>query len=126
MGRFEPRDYISHLPPVPAPRAVTFEPLDDTRYSIDAPHGEDEYNVRAWEAAIANARAQLEHTLLREVNLDLLAKFGPAAWRAHCADVEAMVARCGLGMWAGAWVWRGGLPLLCGVAKAGGIVRVSL
>ncbi len=94
MGRFEPRDYLAHLPAVEAPRAIKFEPLDEHRYSIEAPSGDDAADVHAWEAAIANARAQLEHTLLREVNLDLLAKFGPAAWRLHCAEVEALAQRC--------------------------------
>jgi hypothetical protein len=94
MGRFEPRDYIAHLPPVPEPRGVHFEPLDDSRYSVEAPSGAAAEDVDAWRKAVANAQAQLEHTLLREVNLDLLAKFGPAAWRMHCAEVEAMAAGC--------------------------------
>jgi hypothetical protein len=91
MGRFVPRDYLAHLPAVTAPHWPKFEPLDETRYSVAAPSGSEEADVAAWERAIANAQAQLEHTLLREVNLDLMAKFAPGTWRQHCESVDALV-----------------------------------
>lgn len=73
---------------------VKLEPLDESRFELTAPSGPDAENPDAWLAAVRNAQAQLEHTLVRQVNVDLLAKFGPAAWRRECAYLEAIADRC--------------------------------
>ena len=48
----------------------------------------------AWEAAVNNAKAQLEHQTLRIQNLELMLKYGPNQWRAHNASLEAAIKRC--------------------------------
>ncbi|TEB12115.1 breast carcinoma amplified sequence 2 [Coprinellus micaceus] len=64
-------------------RARTNEPLpalDTHRYQLPAPTskpGSDE----EWQAALGNARAQLQHQKLRQSNLALLQTYGPNAHR---------------------------------------------
>ncbi len=79
--------------PSEGPKLVRLEPLDDSRYEVEAPSGAAAEDPAAWITAINNARAQLEHTLVRQINVDLLAKFGPAAWRRECALLESIADR---------------------------------
>lgn len=84
-------------PAVPASepsRVVRMEPLDESRFEVEAPTGAAAEDVDAWIAAVANAKAQLEHTLVRQVNVDLLTKFGTAAWRRECDQLEKIAERC--------------------------------
>ncbi|KAK0208480.1 Pre-mRNA-splicing factor SPF27 [Desarmillaria ectypa] len=56
-----------------------FPSLDALRYQLPTPSlpGTDD----EWQAAIQNARSQLEHQRLRQTNLTLLQTYGPNAWR---------------------------------------------
>ena len=54
--------------------------IDQTRYALDAPTTQ---SLADWDAANQNALAQLEHQQNRLVNLELLQKHGPDAWRHH-------------------------------------------
>lgn len=65
--------------------------IDLERYDLPRPQGEDENRLVAWEAALDNARAQLEHQKTRIVNLQLLLKHGPTSWRAHNEVLSTMV-----------------------------------
>ncbi|KAI0757252.1 breast carcinoma amplified sequence 2 [Daedaleopsis nitida] len=56
-------------------------PLDSTRYQLPAPAALE--NEEEWQAALTNARAQLEHQKTRHINLALLQQYGPNAWRIH-------------------------------------------
>jgi pre-mRNA-splicing factor SPF27 len=76
-------------------RAASGAPLpppDASRYRLDAPSGAAASDPAAWAAAVANAKAQLEHQALRVQNLELLAKHGANAWLAHNRGVEAALA----------------------------------
>lgn len=71
--------------------AVPFsDGVDLERYNLPRPQGDDENRVEAWEAALDNARAQLEHQKTRIVNLQLLLKHGPTSWRAHNEVLSTM------------------------------------
>jgi len=62
---------------------------DASRYRLDPPSGRERASVEAWEGAVANAMAQLEHQGTRIVNLELGMKYAPASWRARNAWAEA-------------------------------------
>lgn len=55
--------------------------LDTTRYNLDPPPPARRNDLAAWRAALQNAHSQLEHQYNRLLNLELLLKFGPDAWR---------------------------------------------
>lgn len=67
-------------------------PLDPARYHLPPPPEDQRADPLAWLAALRNARAQLQHQQGRVLNLELMARHGPAAWRAH-ADAQAAAAR---------------------------------
>jgi pre-mRNA-splicing factor SPF27 len=64
------------------------KPLDLTRYKLERPSGKKERDIEEWRKARDNARAQLEHQSTRILNLELLSKYGPNAWRTHGQDLE--------------------------------------
>ena len=98
-GTKKPADFLAQLPPVPPSRlagnALLEEELarvaagrpltgmDTSRYSLEPPPPAKRGDPVAWAAAVDNARAQLEHQHTRLLNLELLIKYGPDAWRAH-------------------------------------------
>lgn len=65
-------------------------PLDQARYRVPPPPEGERDSLEAWQKAVDNAHAQLEHTALRLVNLELLSKFGANAWKTHTENLEAM------------------------------------
>ena len=67
---------------------------DKERYNLEPPPLNKRDKIDAWESAIANAQAALEHQALRITNLELIAKFAPNAWRAHNASQEASILMC--------------------------------
>ena len=66
-------------------------PPDATRYELAPPPKSKRGDEDAWEAAVRDARAHLEHQTLRIQNLELAAKFAPDAWRTNNASLEAAV-----------------------------------
>ena len=64
-----------------------FPKPDTSRYRLEPP-GEGAA-PEAWQAALDNARAQLEHQSLRIQNLELLGKYGANSWLAHNRSLEA-------------------------------------
>eukprot|EP00887_Chlorella_sp_A99_P000863 scaffold5.g863.t1 len=102
-----PADYLAELPPLPASRLQDnailqaelqrveaeqpMEGLDTQRYNLDPPPPAKRNDVGAWKAALANAHSQLEHQYSRLLNLELLLKFGPGAWRSQLADVRQQI-----------------------------------
>ena len=64
---------------------------DTMRYRLDPPPRSERESAEAWEKAIENARAQLEHQATRRANLELALKYAPAAWRARNAWGDAAV-----------------------------------
>jgi pre-mRNA-splicing factor SPF27 len=79
-------DYARHTSGAPLP------PPDTSRYRLDPPTESAAEDPAAWQAALDNAKAQLEHQALRIQNLELLHKYGGNAWRASNASVEAAIA----------------------------------
>jgi len=65
-------------------------PLDDARYKASAPAEESAAEPKAWEAALDNARAQLEHQRARLLNLELMTAYGDAAHAQHASDLGAL------------------------------------
>ncbi|KAH9947677.1 breast carcinoma amplified sequence 2 [Amylocystis lapponica] len=63
-------------------------PLDTSRYQLPGPT-EQPANEEKWKEALDNARAQLEHQRLRQINLSLLQSYGGNAWRVHNYLTEA-------------------------------------
>lgn len=64
--------------------------LDMSRYNLDPPPAGQRGNPEAWQGVLENAHAQLEHQYGRLLNLELLLKFGPGAWRAHNERLAAV------------------------------------
>ncbi|KAH8120561.1 breast carcinoma amplified sequence 2 [Phellopilus nigrolimitatus] len=55
-------------------------PLDNVRYQLPAPTSSP-VTDEDWQAALKNAKAQLEHQRIRQNNLALLQTYGSNAWR---------------------------------------------
>ncbi len=75
-----------------AQRAQT--PVDTARYELLAPASRDaRQDPAAWRAAVDNVHAQLEHQRARALNTELLAKYGPQAWKlaAECVWAPSML-----------------------------------
>mmetsp|Transcript_22522 Transcript_22522/g.31366 ORF Transcript_22522/g.31366 Transcript_22522/m.31366 type:complete len:229 (+) Transcript_22522:69-755(+) len=54
--------------------------IDQTRYQLQPPPLNQKSDVQAWEKALNNAQAQLEHQYLRIENLELLQTYGANSW----------------------------------------------
>ena len=67
--------------------------LDLMRYNLNPPPASQRGDPAAWQTALDNAHAQLEHQRNRLLNLELLLKFGSTTWRAHNEAVAAHVGR---------------------------------
>ncbi|KAI8453962.1 Pre-mRNA-splicing factor SPF27 [Phakopsora pachyrhizi] len=55
------------------------EGLDVERFNI--PYPNDPTDLEAWERALSNAKAQLEHQKLRSLNLSLMSNYGSNHWK---------------------------------------------
>jgi len=64
-------------------------PMDTTRYKVEPPPEAERDSLEAWQKAVDNAYAQLEHTNTRIVNLELMTKFGPNAWRTYSEQLQS-------------------------------------
>jgi len=65
-------------------------PLDTSRYTVQPPTEEDKTNLEAWQKAVQNAQAQLEHQTNRLVNLELMKRFGGNAWKTYNQHLQFM------------------------------------
>ncbi|KAI8804814.1 Pre-mRNA-splicing factor SPF27 [Cladochytrium replicatum] len=63
-------------------------PLSTARYRLDPPSSDLASDPTAWLAALNNARAQLESQSNRVINLELLLRFGPDAWKLNAYTLE--------------------------------------
>ena len=80
----------SPLVPQPPQRAGAPTPR---RYQLDPPPAARQMEPKAWQRAVDNAQAQLEHQSNRLVNLELLQKHGANLWRLNLQGLEAASAR---------------------------------
>ena len=84
-------------------------PPDEARYELDPPPLNKRDDENAWEVAVKNARAQLEHQALRIQNLELAAKFG--AWKPPRQPSFRLLVRSPSGSGLDPISRLGGLPL---------------
>ena len=104
MRSFRPRDYLAPWP-LHEPnfddhpllqaewmRVCERQPMpkmDTSRYQLDPPPLEQQADPAAWQRAVENAQAQLEHQTTRIGNLELLQQHGAHLWRAHLNTLDA-------------------------------------
>lgn len=72
---------------------VPMNTLDDVRYQLNPPPKAQRNSFAAWKEALDNAHSQIGHQHNRVVNLELLLKFGPKAWRVHNTRLSSSNAR---------------------------------
>jgi pre-mRNA-splicing factor SPF27 len=110
MSRFEPPDYLSNTPLGAAISSATevrseliraelerisrgeaMQKLDVSGYDrISAPSGSAAEDPEAWTSAVRRAEVAAEALSLRAINVELMSKYGPDAWKAHVSDVEKL------------------------------------
>ncbi|GAA29370.1 Pre-mRNA-splicing factor SPF27 [Clonorchis sinensis] len=100
MKRYRPtKNYLEHLPSLSGPVQPKFETdmmkaeydrlanrlpmelLSMKRYELPPPPAGKMTDVKAWQDAMENAEAQLEHQATRIKNLELMAEYGCNAWK---------------------------------------------
>jgi pre-mRNA-splicing factor SPF27 len=64
--------------------------MDTARYAVAPPAEERAADPAAWRAAIGNAKAQLEHNVLRAENLELLRDYGPSNYQGYTKYLDAV------------------------------------
>mmetsp|Transcript_34414 Transcript_34414/g.90558 ORF Transcript_34414/g.90558 Transcript_34414/m.90558 type:complete len:224 (-) Transcript_34414:328-999(-) len=62
--------------------------MDTSRYQLDPPPPDQQSDPAAWQRAVDNAQAQLEHQSTRIGNLELLQQHGAHLWRAHLSTLD--------------------------------------
>uniref|UniRef100_A0A183A3I5 Pre-mRNA-splicing factor SPF27 n=1 Tax=Echinostoma caproni TaxID=27848 RepID=A0A183A3I5_9TREM len=102
MKRYRPtKNYLEHLPSLSGPVVPKFETemikaefdrlsnrlpmelLSMKRYELPPPPAGKMTDVKAWQDAVENAEAQLEHQATRIKNLELMAQYGCNAWKQY-------------------------------------------
>ncbi|XP_017035737.1 pre-mRNA-splicing factor SPF27 [Drosophila kikkawai] len=110
--RYRPtKNYLDHLPlpassPFETPLMVNeferiqnrlpMETLSMKRYELPPPPSGKLSEVSAWQEAIENSMAQLEHQWVRSLNLDLMLDYGTEAWKSYLEVFTAMQAKAQL------------------------------
>ncbi|XP_065842265.1 pre-mRNA-splicing factor SPF27-like [Oscarella lobularis] len=105
--RYRPtKNYLDYLPPLTEDKFLSpvlekeferigsnlpLEQLNMKRYELPPPSSAQRNDIRAWTESVNNSAAQLEHQATRIVNLELLAKYGAAAWKMHNESLQRMV-----------------------------------
>ncbi|CAL8107235.1 unnamed protein product [Calicophoron daubneyi] len=107
MKRYRPtKNYLEHLPTLSGPVQPKFETevmraefdrlsnrlpmelLSMKRYELPPPPAGKMTDVKAWQDAMENAEAQLEHQATRIKNLELMADYGCNAWKQYNKVLE--------------------------------------
>ena len=65
--------------------------LNMKRYELPPPPAGKMTDISAWNEAVDNSQAQLEHQSLRILNLELLSDFGANAWKSYNTVLSQMV-----------------------------------
>ncbi|KMZ06382.1 pre-mRNA-splicing factor SPF27 [Drosophila simulans] len=110
--RYRPtKNYLDHLPlPASSPfetplmanefdriqNRLPMETLSMKRYELPPPPSGKLSEVSAWQEAIENSMAQLEHQWVRSLNLELMLDYGTEAWKAYLEVFTAMQAKAQL------------------------------
>ncbi|KAF8567210.1 hypothetical protein P879_08561 [Paragonimus westermani] len=107
MKRYRPtKNYLEHLPTLSGPVQPKFESeimkaeydrlanrlpmelLSMKRYELPPPPAGKMTDVKAWQDAMENAEAQLEHQATRIKNLELMTEYGCNAWKQYNSVLE--------------------------------------
>ncbi|VDN96114.1 unnamed protein product [Rodentolepis nana] len=110
MRRYRPtKNYLENFPSLNGPFSTKFETevmrteyhrlanrlpmemLSMKRYELPPPPTSKLGDLRAWQEAIENAHAQLEHQLVRLNNLELMTEFGSTAWKTYNEELEKIL-----------------------------------
>lgn len=110
--RYRPtKNYLDHLPQVTSSSFETsmmayeferiqnrqpMENLSMKRYELPPPSAGKLSEVSAWQEAIENSMAQLEHQWVRSMNLELMLDYGTEAWKAYLEIFTALQAKAQL------------------------------
>lgn len=62
--------------------------INTSRYDMEPPNGVNVNDLSEWKRAVDNAKAQLEHSQMRLMNLELMQKYSQNAWLRHLADLQ--------------------------------------
>jgi hypothetical protein len=81
------RMYVNIAPPA---AQKPMRQLDMSRYNLDPPVGAKAGDVGEWRRAVEAAQAQLEHSSLRLMNLEIMSKHAQKVWMKHLAEVDAL------------------------------------
>ncbi|CAG2214155.1 BCAS2 [Mytilus edulis] len=65
--------------------------LNMKRYELPPPPAGKMTDISAWNEAVENSQAQLEHQSLRILNLELLSEYGSNAWKSYNTVLSQMV-----------------------------------
>lgn len=103
--RYKPsKNYLEHLPPLNTASfetdfmrnefqriegGIRLDTMNTKRYELPAPPPGKLGEIQAWQEAVDNSFAQLEHQAIRYLNLELLQKYGCEAWK---SGLEVLVA----------------------------------
>ncbi|XP_055377680.1 pre-mRNA-splicing factor SPF27 [Condylostylus longicornis] len=112
--RYRPtKNYLDHLPPLNLNVFETklmrneferiqnrqpMESLSMKRYELPPPPAGKLGEVSAWQEAIENSNAQLEHQTVRAINLELMLEYGCEAWKSYLDIFTALQARAQIGL----------------------------
>ncbi|KAM7364263.1 BCAS2 pre-mRNA processing factor [Cochliomyia hominivorax] len=107
--RYRPtKNYLEHLPNLNSTafetklmaqeferiqNRIPMETLSMKRYELPPPAAGRLSEVSAWEEAIDNSKAQLEHQWVRTMNLELMLDYGIEAWKAYLEVFVALQAK---------------------------------
>lgn len=69
---------------------VRMETMNTKRYELPAPSSGKLSEIQAWQECVDNSFAQLEHQTIRNINLELLQKYGCETWK---SALEILVAQ---------------------------------
>lgn len=107
--RYRPtKNYLDHLPPLNTTAFETkmikteferiqnhtpMESLSMKRYELPPPSAARLSDYTAWQEAVDNSMAQLEHQATRVMNLELMLEYGCESWKAYLELFTALQAK---------------------------------
>lgn len=107
--RYRPtKNYLDHLPPLNTTAFETkmirtefdriqnhtpMESLSMKRYELPPPSAARLSDYTAWQEAVENSMAQLEHQATRVMNLELMLEYGCESWKAYLELFTALQAK---------------------------------
>lgn len=107
--RYRPtKNYLEHLPPINTAifetelmrleferiqNRMPMEPLSMKRYELPPPPPSKIPELSAWQDAVENSMAQLEHQAVRAMNLEMMLEYGCETWKVYLDVLTSMLAK---------------------------------